>query len=327
MGTKLQQVTEQIEARESYAQRREWNLGASLVQEIAAATWHVPGGRGLSKHERAALVQVVAEHVLTRHARRRGAACDVLAWIDRAERMPLIAAREDERATRREYGRTYLAAKIAEAMRDRRDWRDVAESHKMRERRDRERSGPMVTVESYERAEDAGILAQAAARATDPEVAPLPANVRDWAEAVAADLPDLSETEARRVLVALLVAGGVKASTVAAWPARSMVAVQMDSKRGAALLRERFPDPSDLIAYGRSVAAREGLLERGATDAPQLTGDELAALRAVESVSGWQPVRKASAAGLPEWWRGLDVPADAHMPPRWTVTRPPVLAP
>lgn len=322
MGIKLQQVTDRTAARERYDERHAYALdGAALVREIHAATFAARGGMAIKKDERAALVQVIAAQIVQRgwHGRPR----DVLAWIDRAERMPATAAREYHDLTRRSLGRKFLVARIERVMHESRAWRDVAETHKVRERRARERSGPAVSIESYERAENAGILAQAAARNTDPEVAPLPANVRDWADAMAADIDDLTDTERRRVLVALLVAGGIRASVIAAWQARSMNAVQMDSKRGAALLRDLYPDPSDLIAHGRIVADEQGLLDRGPSDAPQLGEHERAALEAVQQASGWVPERKVTATGLAAAWRtGEREPVANRTPlPSWHPAR------
>lgn len=248
--------------------------GPALAREVAAALRTWTRARALSDTERESLAQMVAER-LTRadHARRHGSAREVLRYIDRCERFPLLARRADYIA-RGDTGREHIRQIAGGLMRDSREWRDLAESYRTRAERDDteamippriERMDTDALAEAAERdrarSVEAGTLREIALDRTDLAYA--------LADAVAADAL-LTEAEGRRIALALcadLLA--VPLASLAVRSGKSLLAVTKDASRGRKLLTEAYPDPRELLPIMRDVAEREGFTLR-ASDAPDL---------------------------------------------------------
>jgi hypothetical protein len=259
VSVSLKATADREVARQRYADRHAHALdGLALLREVQRAVNAHASVRGrLSKDEREAVAQLIVMQLVQRgwHGRPR----DVLAWIDRAERMPTVAQEDYRRMVVRTLsGGDWLTNRIARVVHESREWRDVAATFTKRQRKDRgDVSG--VTLEAWETADNAtGAVAHAVASHVAPDVALLPEDVRtyagDAADRIASDHWRMADADRRRIEVALLIAGGVTLSTVARASGRTVGAVKTDAHRGRAILLARFPESSNLIDYLRSVA-------------------------------------------------------------------------
>jgi hypothetical protein len=259
--------------------------GVELMRAVECAVRRNRAARQMPDTEQEALAQMVAERVIVRTGERRGNARAVLAAIGRAERHPLTYAREEsQRVERSGAGRELLDRIVTSLVAQSRDWRDTLDRYRTRKQAQAD-TGPMIDTSTDALGVD--FLSRAALADTDPELAPLPEDSRALAEAVAAavavpaddDSPGLTDAETRRVAVALLVdLGGVALSAVAADQGRTLNALALDRSRGAAILRDRYPDPLALVRLVRDCAEREALTDPATGDRPTLTLAERVAL-------------------------------------------------
>lgn len=264
--------------------------GVALMREIAGAIRAARGASILTDSERDALAQAIAERVTrTNVAALAGRPAQVLAWIDRAERLPLWAA-QAERIPRGSIGRDFLRNLAERLLRESREWRDLAQTYSVRERSQRERSGPTVTLESWEHIEasESGTVtlegAMARERAARPHTdrAPLPEASAElcaaWADSLA-----LTEAQTRYVRYALLTdLAGVPADVIAAREDRGLRVVLSDSNRGRTIVRSLYRTSRAMIAAGTEIAEREGLTQRDPQrERPQLDSEQAEALAVI----------------------------------------------
>lgn len=267
--------------------------GAALAREIRAAILSVPAARRASEHEQDALAQMVAARLYAPHRQPRASAAQVLAWIDRAERQPLTAARiERERVERGAVGRRLLTGMIESACAQSREWLDTTDRFRTRAESQAD-TGPRVTTSADPTSEDM-LTGQALAHRADPELAPLPEDSRELAQAALAGIESelaerqpapwhLTPADSRRVLVALLVdVGGCELAALAAEQDRTLNALAIDRTRGGALLRTAYPDPAALVALLHRAAESAGLVDPERGDRPALSLVADAARRAIE---------------------------------------------
>jgi hypothetical protein len=253
-----------------------------LMREVMAAVRAETRRVKVSESEAEALAQLAAERVI-----RNRPAREVLAYIDRAERMPTLAARR-EGITRGEVGRKYIGQIVSGLLSDRRDWRDVAESYRSARERQSE-SGPL--VESLE-AQSAGWLAQASARESEqkhaPRPAPLPEDLRAVADALAEAEPNVSakQRESIRAAICAAMPDALPGPALAVALGCSYGTLRVRVSEGSKLLRDRYSaselaqlvrHAADALALSRGERSKVALGE-----APQLDADGTDALAAVE---------------------------------------------
>lgn len=268
--------------------------GTELVRTAWVAVGKLVRTAGLSKSEHEALVQATVERALIRRSARRGTAREVIAWIDRAERMPLTAARESARLTRGAEGHKELAGIARELLRDSREWRDLAASYRVRTRKDRLGDGErlqarVIALEST----GEGLLAQASVAAMeDPMLTPLREDARELALAATerVEAPEgmaLSESARWKLRVSLARALGGELGALARSEGVSEKAIYNGVARGKELWRSLYPNPAALVAHLHASAEAAGLLEPVEEDAtrPVLNPAELAARNLLDRLS------------------------------------------
>jgi hypothetical protein len=264
---------------------------SDLMREVMAAVRAETRRVKVSESEAEALAQLAAERVIRNRPAHRGTAREVLAYIDRAERMPTLTARRDG-ITRGEVGRNYVRQIVRGMLSDRRDWRDIAESYQSARERQSE-SGPL--VESLE-AQSAGWLAVASARESEqrhtPRPAPLAEDIREVADMLADAEPNVTakQRESVRAALAASLPNALPGPALATALGCTYGTLRVRVSEGSKLLRERY-SPTELVALVRHAAdALE--LSRGERskvalgEAPELGAMGTAALAAVESALG-----------------------------------------
>lgn len=284
---------------ERTAQRLAFTLSErDLAREIASAVRAETRRVNVSESERDALAQMAAERVLRNRPARRGRPAQVLAWIDRAERMPTLAL-ASEGIPRGEVGRNYIGQIVRGLLSDRRDWRDVAESYRTASERQSE-SGPL--VESLE-AQSAGWLAQASARESEsnhaPRPAPLPEDLRAVARSLADAEPNVTRKQRESIHAALCAClpDALPGPALAVALGCSYGTLRVRVSDGGKLLRDRY-SASELAHMVRATADALALAsgersKRALGTAPELDALATAALAATERV---QSERKRSGA-------------------------------
>lgn len=268
--------------------------GAALAHEIASAIRAARGAGILTDSERDALAQMIAERVTRKNLRERvGRPVDVLRFIDRAERLPLWAE-QAEQVQRGTVGRDYLRTLAERLLRESREWRDLAQTYSVRERAQRERSGPTVALESWEAysasADGRSLLDEALARdwnrRPQTDRAPLPEASAELCEQWAESLAILTDAQRRYARYALLSdLAGIAGDVLARREGRTLRAAIADANRGRSILRTLYPTSRELVAAGRRIADACGLLERDPqNDRPTLTDAQAQALATVDGM-------------------------------------------
>lgn len=292
-ATRRERMAKMPEQRDPFALE-----GVALAREIRAAMRSVPAARVASEPEREALAQMAAERILRK--RSRGSARDVIAWIDRAERMPVTAAREQrERVERGATGRAHLVGIIASLCAQSRDWLDTTERYRTRAQSQAD-TGPMIAASldaatDPETGEPTGFLARAVAREGGARLAPLSVDRLALAALLARESVPAERTERERESVRLALLANlpdpqsgepVAGPALAASEGVAYGTLRNRISEGARLWRALYPDPRDAAAVVRA-AAESLALERGERsrvargDAPHLDLAGVSALAAI----------------------------------------------
>lgn len=289
-------------------QRAAYVLTDAELARLIGATVRAEAPR-FSESERDAIAQLVGERIARQWNRtRHGSPASVLAWIDRAERMPTFAARR-ELAERGNVGREFVRTCVARVIaRDAHEWRDVANDYA--KHRESERASAMVVssdaLTDAESGEPIGFLARAIDRESERNGTPMLARVDvdtdALAERLAESMDALTPGDRESVRTALLAglpdAEGEprKGPALAAYLGVSHGTIRNRVTRGRALWLAAYPTPADALAAVRLAAealARESgeQSEQGSRLAPALSLAERAALSAAESAKREQGKR------------------------------------
>lgn len=298
----------------------------------------------LSEGEREALAAMLCEKALAKHGTRERTGMDGREQVARRESLRRFPSSQDRGRRVVEYlriaesaplrihalavprelvGRESFKRDARRYFRDSREWRDSADTWKVRERDDRksEAVAELVSLES----EGAGFLALAEARESlaagqwEAVSAPLPEDPRAVAEAAAALLEDehlaeLAECQQVYASVRLALADARTGGKVARELGISAAALWKRCERGNAALRDRFPEPDELQAFLARAASEAGLtgepeasLDGGALRAAPfresrlalpyaLVGKSRATHSPAQSAAGWLVERASEAA-------------------------------
>lgn len=260
---------------------------------------------------------------------RRRRALDVLAWIDRAERLPLTCARESAVALERSTGREHVA-KIVGTLADSREWRDHAGDFRTRSeraalKRDRElaestgrelAAAPMLRplTPADENVPALGALAEAERRRTGREPLPTGTDAHALADALA---EHYGRTPGEHQAVAAAILAGMPESTSGASVRTDVLAAELGISgaamrkrvsRGGKLLRELEPSGLALIRTARKLAAeldlwRDSRAVRALTTGTPgpLTESAADAERAVLAVQAAAKLRARGAQHVGPW--------------------------